>query len=768
MNPESASEETFSADRPIRTRDEDRLARAPFADAVASSIRKWAGKDSLVVGVFGQWGSGKTSLKNLIVENLEKQDDPSKPTIIEFNPWQYSVRESITNTFFKNVAAALGNTDIQRDEERRETLLTYAHAIEAVASVSDLFQPRIFIPFWLFAAFLLGISVTEWPVWGSLAALGLAVLGEWLRGSAAAASAVASFFTRRARIDATTLPHLKRKTAEALATRLAPLLIVMDDLDRLAPDEIQEVFRLVKVHADFPKVVYLLLFQRDVIERALETPASKGKEYMEKIVQIGFDIPAIDKQRLEGILFGELDRILGADSIGRRFNARRWANLYPEGLGPYFTSLRGVYRFLATFKFHVALFAEGTSFGANPVDLIGIEVIRVFEPVCYQAMAQRKASLVGGESPLLEREKMSERAKLAAEEIIMIAQPERREAVGAILKALFPRIPTLGGVVLGSENVDEGQAFRDLRICSRVMFDRYFQLAVAQGDLTQSRIDRLIELSGDRSALVSELRVLAQDHLLTRAIECLSSYKNDLPLYNAESFVAALFDVGEEIPKGDRDIFTPSPMMQAYWLVAGYLRRLGDTRLQGEVLRQAISATEGVVLPTMVVAWEESPAPGRGQLIAKEDVSELQRLCLSKITRLAEEGTLLNVREFQLLIDAWKDWGKPQEVRAFCERVASEGSGALKLVRSFLQAARRTSRDEERIVRFIKLADIEEFVPLERISRTFESLDMRLSKEDREAYDAFQSAIQRRREGKPDFEARSVFFEDPEEASSSS
>ena len=68
---------------------------------------------------------------------------------------------------------------------------------------------------------------------------------------------------------------------------------------------------------------------------------------------------------------------------------------------------------------------------------------------------------------------------------------------------------------------------------------------------------------------------------------------------------------------------------------------------------------------------------------------------------------------------------------------------------------------EATIVRFIKLADIEEFVPWERISRTFDSLDMRLSEEDRETYDAFQNAVRRRREGKPDFDARSLFFEEP-------
>lgn len=763
MSPDHASLPPFTADRPIRKRSEDRLGRAPFADAVAAAIRGWGGQDSLVVAIFGQWGSGKTSLKNLILENLENQDSDSRPTIIEFNPWQFSVRETIAHEFFKNVGAALGESSIQKDEDRKESLLTYAHALETGAPFVDLFRSRFSIASSLLAALFLGISLTTLSVWAFLVSSALAVLGEFLRKSATAAKALASLLEHRSRIDTRTIPRLKRVTAERLSNRSTPLLVVMDDLDRLTADEIQKIFRLIKVHADFPKMVYLLLCQRDVVEKALETSATKGREYLEKIVQVGFDIPAIEQQRLESVLFSELDRILGAESISKRFNKRRWANLYLEGLRPYFTSLRGVYRFLSTFRFHVALFTDGTSLGANPVDLIGIEVVRLFEPACYQSIAQHKASLVGENNPVLDRKKESERAKVAAEEIIKTVQADRRQAVGTILKTLFPRIPsTVDGLPLGDEHVAEDQAFRDLRICSGVMFERYFQLAVAEGDLSQSRIDRLLELSGDRSALLGELRVLAREQLLKRTIECLWSYKDDLPLSNAESFVTALFDVGEEIPKGDGDMFTPSPMTQAYWLVCGYLRRLGDIKRQGEVLRRAIGGTEGVALPTMVIAWEEAREPGSAELIAKEDLGELRGLCLSRIRRLAEEGTLIEAREFQLLIGAWKEWSRPEEVRGFCEKIASDGATALKLLRSFLQAARRTSTGEERVVRFIKLAEVEEYVPLERISRTFETLDMRLSDEDRETYDAFQNAVRRRREGRPDFDARSLLSEEAE------
>lgn len=61
-------EADLSTDRPIPGRLEDKLSRAGFADAIATAIRSWRGKDSLVLALYGEWGSGKSSIKNMILE----------------------------------------------------------------------------------------------------------------------------------------------------------------------------------------------------------------------------------------------------------------------------------------------------------------------------------------------------------------------------------------------------------------------------------------------------------------------------------------------------------------------------------------------------------------------------------------------------------------------------------------------------------------------------------------------------------------------------
>src|ERR1700686_1735214 len=108
-------EAIFSSDLPIRSWTADRLNRAQFAKTLAKALTNWKQQSSLVVGLYGDWGSGKSSLKNMALEYIQ-QDSP-KRTIVEFNPWQVSNYDKIAETFFHEVGTALGAGQIAEDAE---------------------------------------------------------------------------------------------------------------------------------------------------------------------------------------------------------------------------------------------------------------------------------------------------------------------------------------------------------------------------------------------------------------------------------------------------------------------------------------------------------------------------------------------------------------------------------------------------------------------------------------------------------------------------
>lgn len=50
----------YSTDRPIETGEQDLLGRASFSEQLGKAIYEYNGKDGLVIGLFGKWGTGKT------------------------------------------------------------------------------------------------------------------------------------------------------------------------------------------------------------------------------------------------------------------------------------------------------------------------------------------------------------------------------------------------------------------------------------------------------------------------------------------------------------------------------------------------------------------------------------------------------------------------------------------------------------------------------------------------------------------------------------
>jgi predicted KAP-like P-loop ATPase len=103
MTPEDASSgpHLFSSDRPITRRDEDKLGRRAFSEQIARAVRGWKGNDSLVIALYGPWGTGKSSIKNMVIDAL--RDTPESATVVDFNPWQVaSVHSSAKHSLMKS------------------------------------------------------------------------------------------------------------------------------------------------------------------------------------------------------------------------------------------------------------------------------------------------------------------------------------------------------------------------------------------------------------------------------------------------------------------------------------------------------------------------------------------------------------------------------------------------------------------------------------------------------------------------------------------
>ena len=88
----------MDSDRPITTRAKDRLGFDNLARHIANIVAENEAQDGFVLGIEGEWGSGKSSLLALIKEELEAHNNP--PLIMEFKPWLVGSRDKLILEFW--------------------------------------------------------------------------------------------------------------------------------------------------------------------------------------------------------------------------------------------------------------------------------------------------------------------------------------------------------------------------------------------------------------------------------------------------------------------------------------------------------------------------------------------------------------------------------------------------------------------------------------------------------------------------------------------
>jgi predicted KAP-like P-loop ATPase len=747
----------FSADRPISSAQEDVLGRGSFAESLATAIGGWKGNDSLVVSLYGPWGSGKSSIKNMALEFLRFAKTP--PIILEFNPWQWAGHEELARAFFHEVGLVLGRADKSKEGKKRATKWkSYAAYLKAGSFFATGVRKLVIA---LFTALgILGLSSLVvnafWfnitiAVVGSVSLIIAAVLG-WMGDFV---EKVAAHFEAFSELHKLELSELKKELADLLGQLKTPLLVVVDDVDRLSSQEIKMLFQLVKANADFPKLIYLLLFQRDIVERSFQDVAPiTGREYLEKIVQVGLDVPRIERYRLEKILFAGLDSFLGQETVGKRFDKQRWQNIFLGGLRPYFETLRDVHRYIAVASFHVSIFQERGSFNVNPIDLLALEVLRVFDPEIYQVLADNKI-VVTGRGTALSQDWGDEIRKW----VISVTEklPEaRREQVREILKQLFPQIGwALSNYGYGS-GFEEGW-MRDVRVCHPDVFDRYFQFTIPEGDISQTELEVILSLTGDRQGLVSEFQSLTKRGLVEVALDRLEAYKQEIDLKDAEPFVTAIFDTGDDLPVGGSSSFLIEPAMRAIRVIHWYLKRENDPAKRGDILKRTMTLTSGLYLPILKTSLEynkqERQSDPDSFLVNEQGLLDLQRICLEKIRVAAENGILENHPKLLYILYRWREWASPQEPRKWVEDLVSSSDGLLKFLKGCVQQGSASGAGDyaARIYRYIRLQSIEDFVDPEVVEQKVKQISLDgLPDDKKEAIHAFQTALKRRREGKRD------------------
>ena len=541
----------------------------------------------------------------------------------------------------------------------------------------------------------------------------------------------------------------KRELAGLLANLPRPVLIVIDDIDRLSTEEILQVFQLVKANADFPRLIYLLLFDREIVAKALDViSAKRGREFLEKIIQVGYHIPHASPATVHKVLFNGLNKFLEQPAIAKHWEKQRWLHHYPNCIAPYFLNLRHVYRFLASFSFHAEHHQAGRSFEVNPLDLILLETLRVFEPSVFEALPGAKMILTRYQG--LFRPIKQEVVEACLAQLLSSVPSTRRIRVQEILEALFPGIGTAYGGRDGTLEFHD-EWLRELRICHPKLFDKYFTLAIPDDDLSQAEFDELLSCSADPVQFGSACQALQSRGLLVAAFGRLEAYRRHIPIEHMGAVIEALCNISDSFPPREPGFLSVDAESYAWRLAYFGLKRENNKRKRFEILEGALSRSNGIVLPIQIVSLDERvrdrEQKGHEFLVDESDLEKLKQICLVKMRAASKKEWFRAHAEVTRFLWRWSHWASYDEVRAWVAEHTKTADGAIWLLTVFLGETHSYGSDP-RVRYYIKLSIIERFAEVEHLERLVGGVNQsKLSMKESRALREFYTALQRRRLG---------------------
>lgn len=432
---------TINADKPKFTKGDDRFQRYGFAKRIAHLLNVYGAEQSLVIGLYGKWGEGKTSVMNFVKNELS--EDYIK---IDFNPWLFNDQEHLLRAFFAEIARALKLNITKPKENIGELLEGYGDLLGSIK----------------IAGF--GLS-------------GLSSLGKKLKD--------------------VTIEDLKQRVDEIIRQSGKKIVVFVDDIDRLDVKEIQYLFKLIKLVGDFYNTAYVLSFDNELVAAALaplygDGEKNTGYQFLEKIIQVPLVIPKATKTALikySMLLVDEVVRAVKITAIADEVS--RFRAVFDDHFIPAVNNPRLANRYANSLLFTLPLLYGEVS----NTDLMLTEALKVFYPKAHEFMRLNPRLFLtdNARERGAYRKDAPDKGTILTEikKLLDTFEEKTREHISAIWKELFPQY---NYITTNYWYADDSWRdwYRAKRLCSGKYFERYFTYAVIEGDLSDTYFDQFL------------------------------------------------------------------------------------------------------------------------------------------------------------------------------------------------------------------------------------------------------------------------------------
>jgi hypothetical protein len=420
--------------------------------------------------------------------------------------------------------------------------------------------------------------------------------------------------------------------------------VFIDDIDRLTSAEIRDMLGLVRLTAHFPKVIYLLAFDRVRVEHALdEQDTGSGRGYLDKIVELSFGLPTASEASKVQMLAGRLGAVSGIETVP--FDPSRWDEVLGGVLLPLLATPRDINRFLAILPATLRMTGDEVTL----VDVLALEAVRLRLPEAF--------ALLGSMSvPLTDLRMLSSRdhSRKSDFEKFIAAGGEHAAVIFSLCLLLFPASARHLGSNATTYSSSQLPIWRkERRVAHPEVLDFYLHKQLQVGAVSASGMDLIVGAMSDRSALEALLRDMPSEEI-EDLLGRLEGYVADVPPEAVLPTCTVLLNLHPRMRTKLRGMLDPGPEFGLDRLVLKLLGTVADIRGRTLIVGDLCTSVGPMLARLRLLrSVGRRPNPETDRLIPAADSDRLYRqLCQQvrhvPIAQLAAERYPLVLLEWAL------------------------------------------------------------------------------------------------------------------------
>jgi hypothetical protein len=590
-------------DKPASIQSEDCFQRYEFSKRIASIVAKPSIDKSLIIGLYGRWGEGKTTVMNFIQKEL-----PKETIIVNFNPWLFSDEQHLLKSFFTSISDSLGASDKTKKEKIGELLSDYGGAIGSVTQ-------------------FVGFNTD-----------GLEKLGNKLKS--------------------TSTENLKKRIDELIIQSGKSIVVFVDDIDRLDITEVQYVFKLVKLVGDFPSTCYILSFDDEMVSAALSPKyggdsKSAGYNFLEKIIQIPLKIPKASKKALSKYSLDLLNKVLDDSSINlNQVESNEFLEVFNNAFLPIMDNPRLGIRFANSLSFSLPLLNGEV----NISNLMILEGLKIFYPGLYDFIRSNGQLFLErtdrDQSDFNSKKQKQDEIKKEISQATAMYDEKKQKVIIGMLEQLFPQLKIIYSNSGYSDDIYVRWT-KEKRICSSKYFDRYFSYSVQEGDIPDNYFENLVKDFEDDSIHKVVLRL---NETIERysAFDLIQKLRMQEGIFNEKqsyNLSLALVEFGHTLPN-DQNIYFSSTYTQSAILITRLIR-IQSKKKQLTLLLKVFSVSKSLDYSMVIHRWlmlQEGKDPVNAVFSEKEKIKIKDLLISIFIDKMTDENFFILLSDGNL----WK------------------------------------------------------------------------------------------------------------------